>query len=170
LYGTQENDRHYLLGCVYEGLGQTATALEKFRAATVGISQPVQAIYYNDPQPDKIVYQALAWIKLGEMEKARRIFESFIEFGELHRSDAITIDYFAVSLPDMLVFDQDIDLRNRIHCIYLIGLGHLGLGETVMATRCLMEVLQLDPNHQGAAVYLEMKPFFQSALKQDQPC
>jgi tetratricopeptide (TPR) repeat protein len=170
LYGTQENDLHDLSGCAYEGMGQTATALEKFRAATVGISQPSQAIYYNDPQPDKIIYQALAWIKLGETEKARRIFKSFIEFGELHRGDVITIDYFAVSLPDMLVFDQDIDLRNRIHCIYLIGLGHLGLGDTAMATRCLTEVLQLDPNHQGAAVYLEMKPFFQPVLKQDQPC
>ncbi|HEY4285835.1 MAG TPA: DUF5107 domain-containing protein [Puia sp.] len=170
LYGAQENDRHYLSGCVYEGLGQASKAQEKFRAATVGISQPVQAIYYNDPQPDKIVYQALAWSKLGEPEKARRIFESFIEFGELHRNDIITIDYFAVSLPDMLVFDQDIDLRNRIHCIYLIGLGYLGLNETVKATHCLQEVLQLDSNHQGAAVYLEMKPFFQSALKQDQLC
>jgi hypothetical protein len=70
----------------------------------------------------------------------------------------------------MLVFDQDIDLRNRIHCIYLIGLGHLGLNEVVAATNCLMEVLQLDRNHQGAAVYLEMKPFFQPALKQDQLC
>jgi len=29
----------------------------------------------------------------------------------------------------MLVFDQDINLRNKIHCTYLIGLGHLGLGE-----------------------------------------
>ncbi|HTI90826.1 MAG TPA: DUF5107 domain-containing protein [Puia sp.] len=170
LYGTQENDLHYLLGCVYEGLGQTATAQEKFKAATVGISQPVQAIYYNDPQPDKIIYQALAWRKLGEPEKARRIFESFIAFGELHRSDTITIDYFAVSLPDMLVFDQDIDLRNRIHCLYLIGLGHLGLGDPVTATRYLQEVLQLDRNHQGAAVYLEMKPFFPSAKKQDQLC
>ncbi len=170
LYGTQENDRHYLLGCVYEGLGQTAKALEKFQTATVGISQPVQAIYYNDPQPDKIVYQALAWNKLGEPEKGRRIFESFIAFGELHRNDTITIDYFAVSLPDMLVFDQDIDLRNRIHCLYLIGLGHMGLGDAVTATRYFREVKQLDNNHQGAAVYLEMEPFFLSALKQDQLC
>ena len=38
-------------------------ANEKFRQATIGISQPVQAIYYNDPQPDKIIYQALAWLK-----------------------------------------------------------------------------------------------------------
>ena len=128
LHGAQENDIHYLLGCAYEQLHQEQQAKEYFRKATVGISEPVQAIYYNDPQPDKIVYQALAWRKLGEPEKADAIFRRFIAFGEQHQDDVIRIDYFAVSLPDMLVFDIDLDLRNKIHCQYLIALGHLGLG------------------------------------------
>jgi len=160
LYGTQENDIHYLLGCAYEGLGMEAQAKEKFREATRGISEPAQAIYYNDPQPDKIVYQALAWLKLGEPGKARQIFERFIAFGEQHREDVIRIDYFAVSLPDMLVFDIDINARNKVHCNYLIGLGHLGSGNTGMARNCLEEVLQADVNHQGAAIHLRMVPFF----------
>ena len=170
LYGTQENDRRYLLGCVYEGLGQTTSATEEFRAASVGISQPVQAIYYNDPQPDKIIYQALAWSRLGEPEKGQRIFRSFIQFGEQHIDDDIAIDYFAVSLPDMLVFDLDLHRRNVIHCRYLIGLGYLGLGDEATANRCLREVLQMDQNHQGAAIHLQMLPFFQQALKQEKVC
>ncbi len=36
-----------------------------FQKATQGLSEPVQAIYYNDQQPDKIFYQELAWKKLG---------------------------------------------------------------------------------------------------------
>ncbi|HLZ88344.1 MAG TPA: tetratricopeptide repeat protein, partial [Puia sp.] len=170
LYGTQENDRFYLQGLVYEKLGQPENARENFHAATVGISQPAQAIYYNDPQPDKIVYQALSWFRLGQREKALRIFESFIRFGKEHLDDSITIDYFAVSLPDMLVFDQDINRRNRIHCTYLIGLGHLGLGDEAAAHRYLHEVLRLDRNHQGAAVYLDMVPFFRQAIKQEPAC
>ena len=170
LYGAQENDRVYLLGLVSEGLGQHEKAAEYFQAATVGISQPAQAIYYNDPQPDKIIYQALAWFRLGQPEKARRIFESFIHFGEAHLDDSITIDYFAVSLPDMLVFDQDINKRNRIHCTYLIGLGWLGLGDTEKAQHHLHEVLNMDKNHQGAAIYLQMQPFFQQAIKQEPAC
>jgi tetratricopeptide (TPR) repeat protein len=78
LYGAPENDINYLLGCVYEGWGQPGKATEKFREATIGSSTPVQAIYYNDPQPDKIIYQALAWQKLQQREKSRRIFEQFI--------------------------------------------------------------------------------------------
>ncbi|SFE43518.1 Tfp pilus assembly protein PilF [Chitinophaga sp. CF118] len=150
LYGAQENDVHYLLGCVYEGLGKPEKAGELFIAATRGISEPVQAIYYNDPQPDKIVYQALAWQKLGEPEKAKEIFKRFIRFGEQHMNDTVSIDYFAVSLPDMLVFDLDINLRNTIHCKYLIGLGYLGLGYEIQGRIYLDEVIQLDVNHQGA--------------------
>lgn len=170
LYGAPENETDYLLGCVYEGWGMPEKATEKFRQATVGISKPVQAIYYNDPQPDKIIYQALAWLKLGEQVKARSIFEQFIEFGRQHMDDRITIDYFAVSLPDMLVFDQDINARNRVHCNYLIGLGYLGLGDFMAATRYLQGVVQSDVNHQGAAIYLQMFAFFQEAVKQNMSC
>lgn len=160
LYGAQENDRHYLLGCVYEGMGLAKKAITSFREATIGISEPVQAIFYNDPQPDKIIYQAAAWLKLGESNKAKKIFESFINFGEKHMNDKVTIDYFAVSLPDMLVFNMDINNSNTIHCKYLLGLGWLGLGDQDLAKQYLNEVLQMDINHQGAQVYLHMFPFF----------
>lgn len=164
LYGTQENDIHYLLGCAYEGLQQETKATEYFTKATVGISEPAQAIYYNDPQPDKIVYQALAWKKLDAPDKARTIFKKFIAFGEQHMNDAIRIDYFAVSLPDMLVFDIDINQRNKVHCTYLIALGHLGLGNEEKATALLNEVLDMEINHQGAAIHLKMIPFFASNI------
>lgn len=161
LYGAQENDIQYLSGCAYEGLQLQEEANKKFMEATRGISEPAQAIYYNDPQPDKIVYQALAWIKLGETTKAENIFRKFISFGEQHINDTISIDYFAVSLPDMLVFDIDINQRNKLHCTYLVGLGYLGLGEKVKAKKYLEEVIAEDINHQGAASHLQMIPFFE---------
>ena len=50
------------------------------------------------------------------------------------------MDYFAVSLPDFLVFDDDLNGRNRIHCQYMAALGYLGLGESIRRfsslTRC----------------------------------
>ncbi|MFY0256011.1 DUF5107 domain-containing protein [Chitinophaga sp. 30R24] len=159
LFGAQENDVNFLLGCAYEGLKMEEKAYSFFKAATTGVSEPTQAIYYNDPQPDKIVYQAFAWLKLDEPEKACTIFEQFIRFGEQHLEDKVSIDYFAVSLPDMLVFDLDLDLRNSIHCRYLIGLGYLGLGNDAQAVKYLEEVLLLDVSHQGAATYLHMIPF-----------
>jgi len=165
LYGTPENDINYLLGCTYEGLQDTERATAKFIAATSGSSEPVQAIYYNDPQPDKILYQAFAWQKLGKQDKAEEIFRQFIDFGTAHLNDAIRIDYFAVSLPDMLVFDIDLNRRNHIFCNYLIGLGKIGLGEIEQGKDYLEKVLEMDTNHQGAAIHLQMADYFEKISK-----
>ena len=160
LYNTPENDINYLAGCAYEGLRLEDAATARFNAATIGSSEPVQAIYYNDPQPDKILYQALAWQKLGDHQKAADIFQRFIDFGTQHMNDEIRIDYFAVSLPDMLVFDIDINRRNYIFCNYLIGLGKMGLGEIEQGKAYLEQVLNMDINHQGASIHLRMADFF----------
>lgn len=158
LSGAQENDIHYLKGLAYEKSGEQDKATQNFKLATEGISEPVQAIFYNDPQPDKIFYQGLAWLKLNESEKATNIFDRLISFGKKHLNDDISIDYFAVSLPDLLVFDADLNLRNKIHCLYLQGLGKLGLGngELEDAEALFDEVLALDVNHQGATIHKRM--------------
>ncbi|MDB5210922.1 MAG: hypothetical protein JWQ30_1749, partial [Sediminibacterium sp.] len=159
LLGTQENDIHYLMGCVHEAMGMSEQAIENFTLATEGISEPVQAIFYNDPQPDKIVYQGLAWLKLGHPRKAEKIFNRLIEFAEQHLNDKIKIDYFAVSLPDLLVFDTDLDKKNTNHSRYLMGLGNLGLRNYVDASFHLNEVLQNDRSHSGAIIHLNMIDF-----------
>jgi tetratricopeptide (TPR) repeat protein len=161
LYGAQENDINYLKGLALEQAGDQESALKKFRLATQGISEPVQAIFYNDPQPDKIFYQGLAWLKLDNREKAQNIFNKLVDFGKRHLNDKISIDYFAVSLPDLLVFDADLDLRNKIHCLYLQGLGKLGLdGEAGDAESLFNRVLELDCNHPGAQIHKRMIKYF----------
>jgi tetratricopeptide (TPR) repeat protein len=159
LYGAPENDINYLRGLIFERLGKNNDAMVCFQKAAVGDISPVQAIYYNDAQPDKIFYIALAHLKLGKAGKANAIFESFITFAKNHADKPVSIDYFAVSLPDMLVFDMDLDKRNTVFCKYLMGLGYLGLGNFDQAKKLLNEVVATDPNHQGAASYLSMIPF-----------
>lgn len=159
LYGTQENDIHYLQGCAYQAMGLTPKATEKFLQATKGSSEPTQPVFYNDPQPDKIFYQGLAWLKLGNDYNAQEIFNKLIGFGKQHLNDKIEIDYFAVSLPDLLVFDQDLDMKNTIHCYYMIGLGLLGLGKTEEVKKNLQKVSTSNINHQGAAIHLDIIDF-----------
>jgi len=64
-------------------------------------------------------------------------------------------------LPDMLVFDIDLNQRNKQHCNYLIGLGNIGLGNYEKGAAYLELVLKNDINHQGAATYLNMISFMQ---------
>lgn len=59
------------------------------------------------------------------------------------------MDYFAVSLPDLLIWEDSLDTKNLIHCKYMLALGYYGLGDMQHAERYLKEVEALDNNHQG---------------------
>ncbi|HKV57124.1 MAG TPA: DUF5107 domain-containing protein [Ktedonobacteraceae bacterium] len=156
LAGAQENNIHYYLGGVYASLGLMAEANDYFQMASHGLEDPTSAMFYNDQPPDMIFYQGLAWLKLGDTQQANRRFNKLIDYGERHLFDNVKIDYFAVSLPDFLVFEDDLNKRNAVHCHYMMGLGHLGLQEFGKARAHFAQVLEMDVNHQGARVHLEM--------------
>lgn len=75
----------------------------------------------------------MAWRALGDEKKARSRFNKLIKHGEKHLFDNCKIDYFAVSLPDLAIWEEDLNKRNLLHCNYVMGLGHLGLGNLVKA-------------------------------------
>jgi tetratricopeptide (TPR) repeat protein len=154
LAGAQENDINYYLGCAYEGIGNKDGARDCFIKASVGLNEPSSAMFYNDQPPEMIFYQGLAFMKLGDTAKAKGRFNKLISYGEKHIFDNVTIDYFAVSLPDFLIFDEELNKRNKIHCHYLIGLGNLGLGNREKAMENLKKAEELDVNHQGALTHL----------------
>ncbi len=156
LINIEENDVEYYKGLAYRGLGDETNACKWFEKATQGSSEPQQAFFYNDQQPDKIFYQGLAWRALGHEDKARSCFNKLIAHGEKHLFDECRIDYFAVSLPDLAIWDDDLNVRNRIHCNYVMGLGFLGLEDKTKAHKFLTEVVTLDVNHQGGQVHLQM--------------
>jgi tetratricopeptide (TPR) repeat protein len=156
LAGAQENNIHYYLGCAYESLSSYTAATDYFQMASSGLEDPTSAMFYNDQPPDMIFYQGLAWLKSGDEKQANRHFNKLIDYGERHLFDKVKIDYFAVSLPDFLVFEDDLKRRNAVHCHYMMGLGYFGLQEREKARKHLSEVLKMDVNHQGARVHLEM--------------
>ena len=136
LYGAQDNDFLYLLGRYEEG--------------TAGPTEPAAAMYYNDAKPDKIFYAALCYRKLGLEDKARGLLHKLINYGKQHLFEHQTMDYFAVSLPDLLIWDGDLDKQNRIHCLYMLALGYYGMGDSERGNRYLSEVESMDINHMGA--------------------
>ena len=149
LYGAQENDFYYLLGIAYDKLGDTGKAIDCWKKGTAGPTEPAAAMYYNDAKPDKIFYAGLCYRALGQEDKARGLFNKLVGYGKQHLFDHVTMDYFAVSLPDLLIWDDSLDTKNRIHCLYMLALGFFGLGDDEHGERYLKEVEQLDINHQG---------------------
>ena len=156
LPGAQENDIDYYRGIAYQALGNQEKSEFYFRKASEGLSELAPAIYYNDQQPDKIFYQGLAWEALGNPENARKRFNKLISYGEKHLFDQVKIDYFAVSLPDLLIWEDDLQKRNTIHCYYLMALGYLGLKKYDEAKTYFDKVLKMDINHQGAHIHRKM--------------
>ncbi|WP_298648497.1 DUF5107 domain-containing protein [uncultured Proteiniphilum sp.] len=144
-----ENDVEYYKGVCYRGLKDKEKAVEWFTKATKGPDEPKQAFYYNDENPDKIYFQGLAWRELGNEEKAQERFKKLIAHGEKHMNDNCKIEYFAVSLPDLAIWEEDLNKRNRIHCHNVMALGWLGLGEKEKAYVSMEKVLELDMNYQG---------------------
>ena len=156
LDGAQENQIFYWLGVAHECLGDTAVAHQHWNQAAAGMTEPTPALYYNDQNPESIFYQGLALLKLRKGRAAKVRFESLLKFGQLHLKDKVVIDYFAVSLPEFLVFDDDLDQRNQINCRYLMALGYFGLGKLASAQTQLNQVLGLDPSHLPARLHLNL--------------
>lgn len=149
----QENDILYYLGLAAAALGQDEEARLLFHQASEGSVGPVSPLYYNDQPPEMIFYQGLAYRALGDEAQAKTIFTKLIDYGRTHLDDEMVMDYFAVSLPDFLVFEQDLDERNRVHCHFMMALGYLGLGDAQSAGEQFARVLALAPDHLGATTY-----------------
>ena len=149
LQSAQENDFYYFMGLGYEGLGNMDKARECWERATEGPQEPAAAMYYNDAKPDKIFYQGLALLKLGREDEARGRFYKLINYGKNHIFEKVVMDYFAVSLPDLLIWEDSLDLKNQIHCKYMLALGYYGLGDAEHGERYLQDVEALDINHLG---------------------
>ncbi len=154
LEGTKDNHLYYHLGLALEGQGRREEARECFASATLGTDEPAGAMYYNDQPADMILYQGLSYLKLGKVREARARFYRLIDYGEQHLEDEVKIPYFAVSLPEFLIFDEDYTLRNRSHCYYLCALGNLGLGNREKAAGYLEQALEIEPSHLMCRMYL----------------
>lgn len=150
LHGAMENDIHYYKGCAYKGSGENEKAIAYFEYATKGLSEPAQAFFYNDQKPDTIYFQGMALLELNRTAEAVQRFNKLIQYGKAHFNDNVQLDYFAVSLPDFQIFDDNLNVKNQIHCLYLMGLGYTGLGAYTQAADCFKEVREMDINHPGA--------------------
>ena len=60
------------------------------------------------------------------------------------------IDYFATSLPNLLLFNDDLVKRNRVDALFLSALARMGLATREELTE-LEQLLAEDPNHLLAA-------------------
>jgi len=142
---TLETHLDYFSGLALQELGRDKKAREYWQEAAQAQTGNTEMTFYK----------ALALRGLEHESQAVSLLNELLEFASRQIHATPKIDYFATSLPNFLLFDDDLKKRNRIHCLYLVGLAKLGLGRTEEAVADLREVLSLDINHLWAQTELE---------------
>ena len=144
-----QSDIHYWLGCAIAASGGIKKANQHWLAAATfkGDFQEMSVRAFSE----MTYYSALAWEKLGQSAKAKKLFRDLLAYAQKLQKTQTKIDYFATSLPTMLLFDDDIQFRQETAALFLQAQAQLGLGRKPQAKKFLATVLQRDPNHALAA-------------------
>lgn len=127
LPNVNDHETLYWLGVAYKAAGDKEKSIEFFKKATVGSLVPSPVLYYNDQPSDYIYYIGLSYIALGESDAAKKAFNQLVAYSNRHMFDKAEYDYFAVSLPEIEVFEENIQLNNDNYCKLLKELGEDGL-------------------------------------------
>jgi tetratricopeptide (TPR) repeat protein len=160
-----DNEVNYWQARVYAAQGRSEDARRALSAGSAGDETPTISFFYNDRPADALFYQALTRGLAGDEDGARGLLYKLRDHGADHLHDDVRIDFFAVSLPDFLVFEEDVKLRNRRFCTYLLALGEWGLGHRSAGTRRMEQLLHEDPGYPEARYALR---FFEQAEKEGQ--
>jgi hypothetical protein len=142
---TLERDLDYYSGLAAQQLGDATLAHRYWKAGAAYLAGMGIHSYF----------QALSELALGNDEAGRAVLSELQEFSATRLKTEPKIDYFATSLPNLLLFDDDLLKRNTIDSLLLSALASHGLGDPHGAIRQLEQVAALDPNHQFAAETLE---------------
>ena len=144
-----QSDLHYWLGRALAAQGDAAAARAQWTAAAE-FQGDFQAMTVRAVS-ELTYYSARALECLGRKREARRLLRDLLAAARTLARTPATIDYFATSLPTMLLFDDDLPARQQTTALFLQAQARLGLGQTTEASRLLREVLRRDPNHALAA-------------------
>jgi tetratricopeptide (TPR) repeat protein len=153
-YLQSKADVNYWRGQALSILGRPKAAEEAFLSGA------------NEPQDFKgmavtrysssTYYRGLSLLALKRVNEARQLLTELRRYAEQVRQRPARIDYFATSLPNMLVFEDDLSRINEIEGLFLEGLALAGLGQIGEAQLCFSRVLELDPSHLDARQQLRI--------------
>jgi tetratricopeptide (TPR) repeat protein len=144
-----QSDIHYWLGCALARHGDRTGARTHWTTAAEfkGDFQAMSVRAFSE----MTCYSALALQKLGRKPEADKLLRRLLRHARQLAETPAKIDYFATSLPTMLLFDDNLTARQHTTALFLEAQARHGLGQTAAARRLLRRVLQRDPSHALAA-------------------
>jgi len=136
---------YYWLGVACDADGDAAAARDWWTKAaeSLGDFQEMAVRAYSEMS----YYSALALQRLGRKREATKLLRAILQYARTLARTPAQIDYFATSLPAMLVFNDDLQKRQSITALVLEAQATLGLGYPKRGQRLLNKVLKGDPSH-----------------------
>ncbi|MFU8892159.1 MAG: DUF5107 domain-containing protein [Luteolibacter sp.] len=142
-------DVNYWIGRALKALGRSEEAEKHFlESANEAGDFADMAVTAHSPLS---YYRGLSLRELNREPDARAVFEDLAAFAKQKLNEAATIDYFATSLPNLLVFDEDLQARRDSENHLLLALAHHGLGETDAAKVALEKFMAFTNADSNAA-------------------
>jgi tetratricopeptide (TPR) repeat protein len=143
----------YWLGVAYAENGEQQRASHHWEHAAryQGDFQQMQVQSVSD----MTYWSAMALRRLSREQEAQDIFRKIYDYSLALEQQTPKIDYFATSLPAMLLFEEDLQARQMITALFLRAQALLGFGEQQKALDLLHEVQELDRSHTGAIDLLQ---------------
>ena len=144
-----QSDVHYWLGCACAAVEDEAAARRHWTLAAEfrGDFQGMRVRVYSE----KTYYSALALERLERNEEAAAMMRGLSEYSETLLASPAKIDYFATSLPTMLLFAQDLQKSQELGARFMLAQASVVLDDVARARDLLELVLREDPNHAAAA-------------------
>lgn len=138
----------YCLGETLSSLGDSVAAQTHWQRAaqTRGDFQQMQV----QPVSETTYWSALALRRLGREDEACALFEQIRDYAHALDHQIAKIDYFATSLPALLLFEEDLRKRQTITARFLKAQALLGFGDEQAGLALLADVLALDNSHAAA--------------------
>jgi tetratricopeptide (TPR) repeat protein len=138
----------YWLGVAHHDVGNRGDAERHWTRAACqkGDFQQMQTKTVSE----NTYWSACALRRLGREQDARDAFRTILDYSAHLQRQTPKIDYFATSLPAMLLFEEDLARRQTITARFLEAQARLGLGDEAEGLRLLEEVLAMDNAHTGA--------------------
>lgn len=157
-----QSEIYYWLGVAYLEMGDSSRARASWEMAAA-FRGDFRAMSFQ-PISENTYWSALALQRLDRHKEAQELFYSLEEYSGALEKQTPKIDYFATSLPAMLLFEEDLTRRNLIEAKVLRAQAYCGLNRKTDAIPLLRTVLEMDRNQICAASLLQDSLMEQSAI------
>lgn len=140
-----QSDVYYWLGEAHAAAGNRERARDfwTLAARSRGDFQEMSVRSYSE----MTYFSARSLERLGDTTQARELYSRLGDYATALESSPAKIDYFATSLPTMLLFHDDIQERQRTRAWLIRAQAVLGLGDRAAAETLLRKILCRDPSN-----------------------